>query len=520
MPPRRSSLRFELVLTHLTVIVLAMGLSGALLLSSLERYFLEAAEQSLLAQARITAQALIPGALTIGPPAEEAVTQAPSSNFMQQQQAGNLLLDTQNLILPETAPAADLDLSYLTATSVRLGAQLDTRIRILDASGVVLVDSHGVLTGGLLPADLSADPLAADALAGSYGVCLDCARETAREPRVLSVALPTTLAGEVVGVVYLEQPLTDILLILADLRRRWLISTAIALAVSGGVGLLLARAITRPVLRLTTAAESIARGDFAVSVPVTSLDELGRLSRTFNEMTARLRAARQMQTDFVANVSHELRTPLTAIKGMVETLRDGAVEDVAVRDRFLGTVEHETNRLIRLVNDLLTLSRADSAALNLRREPVDARALLQAAVDRLTPLADVHEIALTTTLPADLPRVHADPDRVAQILGNLLDNAIKYSRPGGEVNVRAWPEPDGPVWIEVEDHGLGIPAEALPRLGERFYRTDKARARAQGGSGLGLAIAQALIEAHGGRLWLASEEDGGTVASFTLPREP
>ena len=156
-----------------------------------------------------------------------------------------------------------------------------------------------------------------------------------------------------------------------DLRLRWLLATAIALGLSGVVGLLLSGAISRPLRRLTAAAGAVAEGEFDQQVPVRTEDELGRLSRAFNEMTARLRAARQMQVDFVANVSHELRTPLTAIKGLVETLRDGAVDDTEVRDRFLETVEDETDRLIRLVNDLLILSRADSEALNLQCEPVD-----------------------------------------------------------------------------------------------------------------------------------------------------
>jgi len=263
----------------------------------------------------------------------------------------------------------------------------------------------------------------------------------------------------------------------------------------------------------------VAHGDFDYQVPVGSRDELGRLSQAFNEMTTRLRAARQMQIDFVANVSHELRTPLTAVKGLVETLRDGAVDDPQVRDRFLETVEGETDRLIRLVNDLLILSRADSEALNLQLESVDLVQLAAATVDRMAARADAREVVLRVEARRRVSTVVADPDRIEQVLVNLLDNAIKYSRPGAVVTIDVDDGPGRMVTVRVRDEGIGIPAEDLPRIGERFYRADKARARAVGGSGLGLAIARALVGAHGGRLWVASEEGRGTVVTFTLLSE-
>jgi signal transduction histidine kinase len=303
--------------------------------------------------------------------------------------------------------------------------------------------------------------------------------------------------------------------VLGDLRTRWLLSTAIALLLSGAVSLLLSRAIASPLRRLTAAAGAVAQGQLDQQVPVSSRDELGRLSRAFNEMTARLRAARQMQTDFVANVSHELRTPLTTVKGMVETLRDGAVDDPQVRDRFLETVEGETDRLIRLVNDLLILSRADSEALNLHREAVDLAQLARATAERVASQAG--GLVLEVQTGPGSPSAWADPDRVEQVLLNLLDNAIKYSRPGGKVTVSVQAGRDQSALVQVRDEGIGIPAEELPRIGQRFYRADRARSRAEGGSGLGLAIAQALVEAHGGQLWLESQEGQGTTVSFTLP---
>jgi signal transduction histidine kinase len=502
-----SSIRIRLTLSYLAVIVVAMSLSGFVLLSLLERYFLQAMEDSLVAQARITAQALIPGALAEGPPIE-----VPSSAFNTlQQRASNIELQAQNVMPPvEEFPLGDVDLDYLTDASLQLSSQLDTRIRILDAQGVVLVDSYQVEQG----ADLRDDPLVAQALAGKYASDTD---QSGRYQSAMHLALPVLVEGKLVGAVYLSQPLQDAIAVLSDLRSRWLLSTVIALVLSGAVGLLLSGAIARPLRLLTAAAGAVARGQLDQQVPVRSRDELGRLSQAFNEMTARLHAARQMQVDFVANVSHELRTPLTAVKGLVETLRDGAVDDPQVRDRFLETVEDETDRLIRLVNDLLILSRVDSEALDLKRELVDLTHLAQATAAKLEPQADTRQVALRVEANTRAPFAWADPDRIEQVLVNLLDNAIKYSHPGSTVTIRIDDGSDGMARVQVQDKGIGIPAEDLPRIGERFYRADKARSRTEGGSGLGLAIAQALVEIHGGHLDLESEEGQGTRVTFTLP---
>ncbi len=487
-----TSIRARLTLSHLLVIVLAMGISGLLLLSLLERYFVEAAEESLMAQARITAQAVMPGAQIAGP---DVASQNATSNTIQQQQIDNLYVQTQNVAVPPDT----LNLNYLSNASLQLGAQINTRIRILDPQGVVLVDSAQQEPG----ADLHRAALVEEALNGDYA--------TRRDDQRLEVALPAFEGEKMIGVVYLSQPLNDVTAVLGDLREQWLQSTLIALALSALAGLLLSRAITRPIRRLTAATAAVAQGQFDLEVPARSKDEIGRLSRAFNEMIARLRSARQMQVDFVANVSHELRTPLTSIKGMVETLRDGAVDDPQVRDTFLETLEHETNRLIRLVNDLLILSRADSAALNLRRERVRLPDLVRLTAARLNDQDRVH-IEANGHVAA-----WADSDRVAQVLVNLLDNALKYSPEDAPVTVAVEPVPDGAVRVRISDLGMGIAADELPRIGQRFYRADKARSRASGGSGLGLAIADALVRAHGGMLWVESQEGQGTTACFTLP---
>ena len=323
------SIRTRLTFSHLAVIVVAMGLSGLLLLSLLEGYFLSAMEDSLVAQARITAQSFIPGATVEESPIDAS---AAAYNTLQQQSLSNLSLQTQNLAAPSgDVPLGELDLSSLADATFQLSSQLDTRIRILDTQGVVLVDSLQESQGD----DLGSDPLVAQALAGEYA----SPSASSGGAQEMHLAVPVLVEGKLVGAVYLSQSLRDVTAVMRDLRLRWLLATAIALGLSGVVGLLLSGAISRPLRRLTAAAGAVAEGELDQQVPVRTQDELGRLSQAFNEMTARLRAARQMQVDFVANVSHELRTPLTAIKGLVETLRDGAVDDTEVRDRFLETVE-------------------------------------------------------------------------------------------------------------------------------------------------------------------------------------
>jgi signal transduction histidine kinase len=505
----KTSIRARLTFSHLAVIVVAMGLSGFLLLSFLDRYFTQAMEENLVAQARITAQALIPGAMAVGPPAQ---VESPASNALRQQQVQNITIQTGNVAPPVGDLTLDrLDMAHLADASLALSAQLDTRIRILDAQGVVRVDSAQEQQD----VTLREDPLVAQALSGQYASRSDPTR--AGQVASMHVAMPVTVEGRLAGVVYLSQSMRDVTAVLRDLRVRWGLSVAAALLLSGAVGLLLSRAIALPVQRLTAAAGAVAEGQLDQQVPVPSSDELGRLSRAFNEMTSRLGATRQMQVDFVANVSHELRTPLTAVKGLVETLRDGAVDDYRVRDRFLETIEEETDRLIRLVSDLLLLSRADSEALHLQRQPVDLEQLARTVSGRFASQSAAKRLAVRVEPATGDSAACVDLDRVEQVLLNLLDNAVKYSRPGGEIVLQVEETADGFVQVRVHDEGIGIPAEDLAHIGERFYRADKARSRAQGGSGLGIAIARALVHAHGGQLWLESREGEGTVVTFTLP---
>ena len=230
-----------------------------------------------------------------------------------------------------------------------------------------------------------------------------------------------------------------------------------------------------------------------------------------------LRRLEQVRTEFVANVSHELRTPLTAIQGYLETLLDGALEEPQHARKFLEIVFRHTERLGRLTDDLTDLSNIELGRISLRIEPTDLSEVTESALAIIQPRAGSGRVTVKVSLPADMPEVLADRDRLAQILINLVDNAVKYTPGGGRVWVEAQRLPSGMVEVAVRDTGVGVPKADLPRLTERFYRVDKARSRELGGTGLGLAIVKHLVLAHGGDLGIESELWKGTTVRFTLP---
>jgi two-component system, OmpR family, phosphate regulon sensor histidine kinase PhoR len=229
-----------------------------------------------------------------------------------------------------------------------------------------------------------------------------------------------------------------------------------------------------------------------------------------------LRRLERVRTEFVANVSHELRTPLTSIRGYLETLLDGALEEPANARRFLEIAHTHAERLSRLVDDLLQLSDIETGKLVLKLAPLRLHEVAAEGVAFFEKQAAQKSLSLVNTVPGDI-QVQADWDRLTQILVNLVDNAVKYTPARGEITLGARRGANGFVQVWVADTGIGIPSTDLPRITERFYRVDKARSRELGGTGLGLAIVKHLVQAHGGELWLESELGKGTTVNFSLP---
>lgn len=231
-----------------------------------------------------------------------------------------------------------------------------------------------------------------------------------------------------------------------------------------------------------------------------------------------LTAIRHLQTvrrDFISNISHELRTPLASLKAVIETLRDGALDDPPAAHRFLDRADREVDALTQMVQELLELSRIESGKVPLRLSPTPVADVVMPAVERLRPQAERNEIELILEIAADLPPVLVDAQRTQQVVSNLLHNAIKFTPPHGQVTIRASEEEaEAMVLVEVIDTGVGIPPGDLSRIFERFYKAD--RARSSGGTGLGLAIARHLVQAHGGEIRARSQEGRGSTFSFTL----
>ncbi len=272
------------------------------------------------------------------------------------------------------------------------------------------------------------------------------------------------------------------------------------------------RRILRPLDRLTAATRAIAAGNLATRVPTPPDPELRALADAFNQMTASLARAEALRRAVVEDVAHELRTPLTSLRGYTEALADGVAEPTP---EMLRTLHEEIERLTRLVEELDRVARASDPATAAAREPVDLLAAVRRALDLNGPELARRSIRSELVVTDDLPPILGDPDGVARIVGNLLQNATRYAEDGGRIEVRLRRDADG-VRTSVGNSGDGIPAAEIGLIWERLYRVDPSRSRSSGGAGIGLAIVRDIVRAHGGRVG-ATSDGGWTEVWFTLP---
>jgi histidine kinase len=293
-----------------------------------------------------------------------------------------------------------------------------------------------------------------------------------------------------------------------------LVATGAALVSAVAVSLFVSRRVVVPIRQMMQASRHIAAGYYRERVQVVSDDELGQLALSFNQMAASLEQVEDMRRDLIGNVAHELRTPLATIKGYMEGLIDGVLP---AEPGTYQEVYREADRLQRLVADLQELSRVEAGAFELERKPLALDQLIRNTAGRLQPQFDEKEVSLSLALPAHLPPVPADEDRLSQVLLNLIGNALQYTPTGGTVTITT-EKHKTEVWVAIHDTGIGIATEQLPHLFDRFYRVDKSRSRAGGGSGIGLTIVKHLVEAHRGRVWAHSQGEGqGSTFTFALP---
>jgi len=332
----------------------------------------------------------------------------------------------------------------------------------------------------------------------------------------LEAGLPIIVDGKRVGTLLMpggEWLTVEQQAFLRRMRVVLTVSGGAALVVALVLGALLVRSITRPLQQLANASRAIAAGDLSVRVPVRSRDEIGQLAAAFNQMTADLARAEEARRQQAADIAHELRTPLTVIQGHLEALADGIFP---ADSEHLEPVLEQARLLARLVEDLRMLSLADAGRLALAPVLTDVGEWVAGVVAGFRSVAADRGITLDLKTADGLPSVRMDPERMAQVLGNLLDNGLRHTPAGGRVAVNV-AHRDGEVTVTVTDTGPGVPPEHRPHLFERFWRGDPSRSRRTGGSGLGLAIARRIVEAHGGRIWAENVPEGGLRVGFCLP---
>lgn len=463
----------------------------------------------------------------------------------------------------------------------------------------------------------------------------DILRDPNTGHRMRVLAVPVKSNNETIGAIYIEASMEEIYEQMQEINQILMTGTIIALLITAGLGIFLARTITRPILDMRKQAQVLGIGDFSRRVTVYGKDEIGQLAITFNELTKKLKEAKdtteaekrklssvlshmtdgviatdydgkiiimnkqaenilnvlqeevlglsivellrlsgdmtleslyklsnslqldfsdenkeflleanfsviqkeagnnnglitvlhdvteqekieQERREFVANVSHELRTPLTSMRSYLEALQDGALHDPVIGPKFLNVAQTETERMIRLVNDLLQLSKMDSKDYRLNLETIDVTKLLNSVIDRYELVSNSEKIYFRRNIIDQTIFATVDRDKIIRVLDNILSNAVKYSPEGGKISI-AVEEKERHLKISVSDEGVGIPTENISQVFERFYRVDKARSRRLGGTGLGLAIAKQIIIAHGGSIELDSEWTVGTTITLTLP---
>jgi two-component system OmpR family sensor kinase/two-component system sensor histidine kinase BaeS len=298
------------------------------------------------------------------------------------------------------------------------------------------------------------------------------------------------------------------------LRNLLLVGAALAVALSLLAAALLSRTLTAPLQRLAVAARAVAGGDLSQRVTVQGGSaEFTEVAQEFNEMTSSLQTATKLRQNLMADVAHELRTPLSVLQGNLRALLD----DVYPLEKAeIARLYDETRLLGRLVEDLRELALAEAGQLGLNRREADLSALLKTTMDNFAPVADTKAIQLDLQIAEGLPAWNCDPDRIAQVLRNLLSNALRHTAEGGRITLAAG-QVGGALRMTVADNGEGIAPEDLAHVFDRFWRADRSRSRESGGSGLGLAIARGLIQAHGGRIWVESALGQGSRFTFELP---
>jgi two-component system phosphate regulon sensor histidine kinase PhoR len=431
-----------------------------------------------------------------------------------------------DVIAPLLAHEGDGSLVVLHHQIRNLALAMNLRITLIDAEGNVICDSDVPLERIASVENHLDRPEVRQAL--SRGVGNDIRRSATVNQEFLYVAKTVSIppregAVHRVRFIRLSAHLEDIRTMAKAQISNIVVTGVLVLILAVVVSVVLSRRIANPMVVIADAVEKIRSGNLDTRIEVTGDDEVGRVGRAVNEMVEKLNAdivqlkkLERVRSEFLGNVSHELRTPIFSLQGFLETLMEGAVDDPTVNRAFLQKAYSHSVRLNTLLGDLITISHIESGEMKMSFRYFNLKEFLTPLVEEYRPTAGHNNITLRLRdgLPSDV-EVIGDKERLRVAFENLLDNAIKYNKPGGEVIV-AFDRDDGKVRVSVADTGVGIPAEHQPRVFERFYRVDRNRSREVGGTGLGLAIVKHIIEAHGSSVQIESKAGKGSVFSFAL----
>lgn len=488
---KRIPIRWRLTLVSLGVVTLLLGALGIILQLTVEPALLSSEAMALHSEARLAVSGIR------GHPF--GITQAPG---------------------PPPGPLPP-DFEHPAQVLVQKLASASVNATILSRTDSVLVSSSNL---SLTPLPVTLSPariqqaLADDSQGSTYLLARD-----AQGNRQLVVLMPLVSEHHTIAILQLNTPTTTADEFLTTFRFILLFGVIGALSIAIALTFPLVGAALYPLVDMERTSRRIAEGALSMRLqtPMTN-DEIGHLARSFNQMVAQLETAFKRQRQFVADVSHELRTPLAALSGSLEMLLIGADRgDSEATRRLARGMYAEVQRMHRLVEDLLALTRLDEGKMVLAEDTIDIQMVIEKVYDQAQQLAHGQEIR--TEIAPDMPLVRADADRLQQVLLNIVDNALKFTPADGCVELSAYREGRATVIIEVQDNGEGIPADALPRIFDRFYRADPARSRlpqSLSGNGLGLAIAKELIEAQGGAISIRSVPGQGTTVTIHLRTIP
>jgi len=467
-----SSIRTKLTITYIVLLVVVMVSASFFLLNLLKNYYFSYQQTNMMAAAKVV----------------------------------------RDLVAPKLQAVPDVvDISNQAELVAR---QSRSRILITDDRQRVLGDS--VRVEGLVGTVLNR-PEITHALLNQHDKSWSLQYSETGGFLVMQVAVPIEVDGKILGAVFVSSSMQAIDELQKDIRNYLLLITLLAILTVSIIGRFLANKITGPIQSLSEATEKMARGDLSQRVPVRSRDEIGRLTRQFNEMAAQLQENTRKLKEFVADASHEMRTPLTSLNILVKSMRDFPLEPEE-REEFLDDIDQELERLIRLVENLLDLTRLDKLATEETMTVADVVPTIRQTLEMLQKKAEEKEIDFRVFLPKQAAPVFAVLHQIKQVVFNLVDNAIKYTPAGGKITVTLTQESDC-LKLIVTDNGIGIPPEHREKVFERFYRVDKARSREQGGTGLGLAIVREIVRNHGGQIWIEDGPDGkGSKFVVTIPR--